>query len=181
MDSYTLLILLHTIGAVLGVGGATMSDLMFFKSTKNLRISKTELKFMELGSLQIWGGIVLTILSAIGFWIFFPELVKTPKILAKTTIFLVILGNGIFLNLWVTPFLRKHVGVNLKESESFRKAHTILFSSGAISIISWYYVLILGAWRGLEASYPFFMGIYLGIVSAGVVVANGIGRYKLRK
>ena len=158
-----------------------MSDLLFFKSVKNLKISKTEMKFLELGSYQIWAGLVLTIFSAFSFWIFFPAVAQAPKILAKTTIFLVILVNGIFLNLWVTPFLKKHLEVNLAESQSFRKARTILFSSGAVSILSWYYVLVLGAWRNLEASYRVLIGMYLALLLVAVVCSNFIGRYKLRK
>ncbi len=179
LDFYTLLILLHGIGAVLGVGGATMSDLMFFKSIRNLKISKTELKFLELGSLQIWGGVILSLFSAASFWVFFPELVQNPRIYAKTTIFIVILLNGVLLNLWVTPFLRRHIDVDLATSESFRKSKALLFSSGALSIISWYYVFILGAWRGLEASYTTFIGIYALLIVSGVIGANIVGNYKL--
>lgn len=181
MDLKTILIIGHAIGAVLGVGGATMSDLMFFKSVKNLKISKTEMKFMELGSLQIWGGIALTIISVAGFLIWFPALLSTPRILAKTTIFLVILANGVFLNLWVTPFLKKHIGVNLAQSESFRKKETILISSGAISIISWYFVFVLGTWREVPYSYGPIIITYLAILIPGIIVANIVGRYKLKK
>jgi len=180
VDLKTILIIGHAIGAVLGVGGATMSDLMFFKSVKNLKISKTEMKFMELGSLQVWAGIALTIISAIGFFIWFPELLKTSRILAKSSIFLIILANGIFLNLWVTPFLKKHIDVNLAESESFRKAQTILVTSGAVSIISWYYVFILGTWRTIPYSYGPVIIAYFAILIPGIIVANVVGRYKLR-
>lgn len=181
MDLYTLLVIGHAIGAVLGVGGATMSDLMFFKSVKNLKISKTEMKFMELGSLQIWAGIALTIISAIGFLVWFPELLKTSRILAKSTIFFIILANGVFLNLWVTPFLKRHIDVNLAESESFRKAQTILMTSGAISIISWYFVFVLGTWGTIPYSYGLVIIAYFAIVIPGIIVANVVGRYKLKK
>lgn len=173
--TYIFLIILHGIGAVLGVGGATMSDLMFFKTIRNLSISKTEMKFLELGSFQIWGGIVCTLISSLGLWYFFPELVQTPKVYAKLTIFCILLINGIFLNVWLTPFLKKHLATSLSASPTFLKNRPILFSSGAVSIISWYSVFILGLWRGLPFSYTTIIMVYGLMLFGGVIFANIAG------
>ena len=61
----------------------------------------------------------------------------------------------------------------------FIKKSTLIFTAGAISGVSWYSAIILGAWRGLDASVATIL-IYYGMALTGaIVVSNIVGRYLL--
>ena len=46
----TVYTILHLFGIAIGAGGAFASDLIFFKSIKDGKLSNTEFGFMEMGS-----------------------------------------------------------------------------------------------------------------------------------
>ena len=63
IDLKTVLTILHIFGAVIGAGGAYMSDAMFFATVKDEVISNRELKFLKIGSNYDWVGLSVLFLS----------------------------------------------------------------------------------------------------------------------
>lgn len=185
MDWYTLLIMVHIIGVALGAGGATISDILFFKSIKDGKIDKKEFALLKAVSSVVWTGFVILAFSGFGFLILYrltPEyagLMYDPKLWAKLFIVLIILLNGLVMHWKVFPLLESSLGKPLAASRFIKKS-SIAFTTGAISIISWYSALILGAWRTLDASYITIFGAYLLIIFAGIVFANIAGRYFIK-
>lgn len=168
-----LLVIVHLIGVALGVGGATITDILFFKFLKDFRISHEENDILHTVSQVIWFALALLIVSGIGLYL--PEasaLNQTPKFLAKVFAILIIILNGAFLNLIVSPklvrisFGQKHE----HQTGELKKLRKLAFALGAVSITSWYSALILAT---LPRSLPFnasdLILIYLGIVLLGVV------------
>lgn len=179
---YAFLVILHIIGTALGVGGATISDFLFFKTIKDGRIEKTEFDLLKIASSVIWIGLALLAFSGVGFLLFerlvphgHESLVYSAPFLAKMTIVLVIFLNGLVMHWKVFPICESSLDRPLAGSEFLRKK-VVAFSTGAISIVSWYGALILGAWRGLEASYGEIVGVYLLILLGALIVSNIIGR-----
>jgi len=186
MGWYTFLIVMHIIGTALGAGGATISDLSFFRSVRDGKVDRSELDLLKTISTAIWAGFGILVFSGFGFFLLYriqsPELglIYNPKLFAKLTIVLVIFFNGLIMHAKVFPLLGSFVGRPLFNSD-FAKRATIAFTTGAISIISWYSALILGAWRGLDWSYGTIMGIYIALVAAGIIFANIVGRQVIKK
>lgn len=186
MDWYIFLIITHIIGTALAVGGATISDFLFFRILKTNRLSEDGFEFLHIISNVIWAGFLILIFSGFGFFMLyrlsFPEAgaIYDPRLWMKLTISAVILFNGLLMHWKVFPALKSSIGDNVCSGE-FIKKKTVMFTTGAISIVSWYTALILGAWRGLSLSYLNILGIYIVIVALAIIAANIIGRSLIKK
>ena len=174
------LLVIHIIGTVLGVGGATISDIIFFKATKDKIMDRHEWGILRSVSLVIWGGLIIAVLSGIGFLLQMDD-ISNPKIWAKVTIIGVIFLNGVFLHFKIFPLFRDMLDKKIKNTQ-FQQNMTSVFTSGAISITSWYIVLIMGTWRGLNntLSYWQMLFAYCVILMVAVAVANVVGRAHIK-
>lgn len=185
---HTLLIMAHVLGTAFGLGGATISDLLFFRATKDGRFEAKEWEIMKLLSRVIWLGITLAVLSGIGFlfeYAMTPEkvaLLENDKIWAKMTIVFIIFLNGIFLHWKLFPIFESMVE-GTKGKSKFPGSMMMVFTSGAISITSWYSVFIMGTWRGLNFTLTYwqFLGLYGTILAVAIAGANMVGRWHTRK
>lgn len=154
-----------------------MSDSMFLKALKDLKISKAEMGFLQLGSTMVWLGLAVLIVS--GYFLFSLDTDKylhSAKFLAKMTIVGVILLNGLFLHISLIPRLRRHVEGYLPSSDEFMRKRPYLFTSGAISFVSWMSALVLGALHKVPWSYSEIMGVYLLVLLMAGLIANLLGR-----
>ncbi len=146
---YELTVFLHLVGLALGFGGALVSDVMFFSSIKDKRISKQELHFMQLGGRMVWIGLIILFLSGIGLVWFKPALLASSKFLLKMVVVTVIAINGAVFHLRHLPHLRDHVELPFHNSESFLARSHLLTISGAISVVSWFSAAFLGSLPGV--------------------------------
>ena len=164
-------IIIHNIGFILGLGGATITDVLFFKFLKDNSISDGEKETMDTLSSVIWIGLAVLFLS--GVMLYLPEqsrLLASSKFLLKVLVVGVITINGFFLNVLVAPKLRTlSVDQNL-QAQSLRR---IAFALGGISIVSWYTAFFLGSIRKIHLSFHGGLTVYLGILLI-VVVASQI-------
>jgi uncharacterized membrane protein len=173
LDLKTIYTLGHILGAVLGAGGAFMSDAMFFSCIKDKKITATELRFLRLGSTMVWIGLMVLIVSGVLLFSLDPvTYLESSKFLVKMTIVLVILVNGLFFHYTHIPRIERHQDKDLRLSEEFQKHSATLVASGAVSITSWFLALVLGVLRGIPYSYLMGLGIYLVLV--GLAVGVGI-------
>ena len=162
------------------MGGALASDSMFLKSLKDLKISKTEMGFLQLGSAMVWLGLFILIIS--GYLLFSLEpdkYLNSDKFLAKMTVVAIILLNGLFLHISLIPRLRRHIGGHLPSSDEFMRKRPYLFTSGAVSLVSWLSALTLGALHKVPWSYGEIMGVYLTILAIVAVAVNLVGHHFL--
>ena len=172
LDSHTIYTIIHLIGVALGAGGAYMSDLMFFSSIKDEKISPTELRFMRLGSKMVWIGIIILVISgSLLFSLNVERYLTSGKFLAKMTIVAILIANGAIFHLSHIPRLHKHVGAHFPSSDEFVRKSSMLIVSGVISVISWTSALILGALGKVPYGYWEIMAVYLLILGAGIVFA----------
>lgn len=181
MDLHNFLIILHIIGTAFGAGGATVSDALFFRSVRDHAFQEEELIFLKTVSKIVWLGLIVLIASGIGFLVlgyyggYLDQLLNSSKLQAKLTVVAIIAMNGFVFHKRIFPIFRKFQNTDLT-SDAFRRHGRLIFSAGAISIVSWYTALILGAWRGLEASYGTIIGVYLAILLPAIMIANIVGQ-----
>lgn len=187
MDWHSVLIVGHIIGTALGVGGATISDFLFFKAIKDKKISSTEFDFLKTVSKVVWLGFLILVFSGFGLLIFYrlnfgaSEIIYRSGFLAKMTVALAIFFNGLLMHWKIFPLLEANLGKILNQSPDFLKKGRWVFCTGVISIISWYSALILGVWRNPTLSYFEIISVYLGLIFVGVLAANFIGKKLLKK
>lgn len=179
----TVILIAHMIGVALGVGGATVSDVLFFRFLKDLKISHFEARILNTLSRIIWLGLIILIISGIGLYIPNAErLSQSSKFLTKMVVVLVILANGIALNLIVSPKLKK-ISFEKKHEHvtgELRRLRKIAFALGAISITSWYSALILGSLRSIPYGFLIVLSAYLLILFSAILVSQ-FAEYLLSK
>lgn len=144
MDWQTFLAISHIIGTVLGVGGATFAEIFYLKSAKDGVIDPQENVTLKTIFYVLRVGMVILVLSGFGFLILYrltgqTELLYSPKLWAKLTIILILLFGVIAWQAKKVP----------------------MWLGSAVSLTSWYAALVLGVWRGVEASYFTIMVAYL--------------------
>lgn len=184
-DLYKFFVILHIIGTAIGAGGATLSDILFFKSIEDGRIQKSEFTLLHTAGFAVWSGLGLLILSGMGMVILqlydgVNLLALSTKLQSKIVIVSMILLNGVFLHWKIFPLFRKSLDKNLTKGVLLSHAD-IIFTSGAVSAVSWYSALIIGAWRGLSASPFVILAIYTSVLICAIIVAQIVGRIQVRR
>ncbi len=181
-DIKTIATIIHVFGAVLGAGGAYLSDAMFFSSVKDEKISRTELRFLRIGSRFVWIGLLILVLS--GFVLFFLDTQKylaSSKFLAKATIVLIIIINGIIFHRVHLPRIHRHAGHHFPSSDEFMRHRPLLLASGAISFLSWTTVLILGKLKSVPLSYSTIMLAYLILIIGASFTSQVLFKHKSKR
>jgi ABC-type xylose transport system permease subunit len=170
MEIQTFYTLMHLIGVAIGAGGAYMSDIMFMFSVKDNRINHTEFKFLQLGSTIVWIGIFILVISGGLLFSISPDFyLQSDKFLSKMSIVFILIINGIFFHKYHMPVIRSHKDTEFNKVSHMRKARAWLVYSGVISMTSWTFALILGAWRGIPYPYLEIMLTYLIFIVAGLI------------
>lgn len=173
MEWLTIFYVLHIIGIALGVGGATVSDFLFLHSVRDRKISSDEFSLLSSISKILWTGLALLIFSGTGMlavqYFTTGSIAMSGMFLAKMTIVLVVFLNGLAFKKLVFPVLAAHTDRPLHQSVGFADKLWTLSIIGAISIVSWYSALLLGALRTIELPYVFVMTFYVFLVSGGAI------------
>lgn len=149
MDIYTLIVMGHVIGTILGTGGATVAELQIVRALRDKRVSKDESALMHVNYGMIRAGMAIILLSVIGmFWYSGggSYLLSDPKYLTKSIMFIAIVINAIALHKRWVP----------------------LWLGASISFTSWWGATILG----LAGELPYQLTTFLfGYVLAIFIVA----------
>ncbi len=159
----------HVISVIFGMGSALISDILFTFYSKDKKLNKTEINTLSVLSKVVL--ISLFFIIASGFVIFLSDIDKylsSAKFLSKMTIMIVLLINGYILNRYVwSHLLQKDFFVSKRE----RPMRRIAFISGAISVVSWIFVCILGMLNDVTFDYYQILILYFAIVIVGSVIS----------
>lgn len=169
MTMQGIITILHVISFVIGAGAAASSDYMFFRAIKDKRLSDEELGTLRSLGRLVWIGIALIAITGITLFLLDPaRLIASPKFLAKMTVVLVIIGNGLVFHAVHLPRLIASRGNDLNDPAAFR-GKTWLFVSGGVSAASWLSAIILGSIdAAVTTSYPVLIVSYASFVACGI-------------
>ncbi len=176
MNGYEILVAAHVIGVAFSVGAVTVGDMLFFRAVKQKKIDESMVETWKIVSRIVWTGLVILFLSGVLFFVAYRlgmpsrlPLAFTAKFWLKMTIVGVLFINGLFMHWKAIPILSKIVqeGGQLR-SPIFQSAAPVFFANGAISLISWYAVILLGVMRNL--SLTFWQGLILYIALLGIAI-----------
>lgn len=144
----TALLLIHVTGLAFGVGAATVLDLIIVRYFLRGPITKCQFGIVELASKLVAVGLLLLWVSGIGFlasnYLAGGQQLSNPKVWAKVSIVVILTANGFFIHGVVLPTLRGNIGFSLWHRVPDAKRNLMLVS-GALSGVSWYSALLLGA------------------------------------
>jgi len=171
----TPILLLHGIGAAVGLGSAVVTDMFFFKFLKDGRVSNFEDGVMKMLSRIVWFALGVMVLSGVG--LFMPrseELLHSAKFLVKMIAIAVLILNGVALNLIISPRLMQidfSKDIHLLPPTS-RRLRELAFALGAISITTWFTVFILGSMRTVVLPFSDLLLLYVGIVFIAICMSQ---------
>ena len=171
-------VLLHLVGFALGVGGATVSDITFFKALRKMLITSEQLAFLETLSKIIWAGSIILILSGLAiFAIIYSEqnglpMLSSPRWQTKLALVVIIVLNGINFKMAIMPALKNLVGQQLSLINIKPILGRLAFS-GTLSILSWYSILLISQLpRTFRPSILYFFGVYLVMLIGGFIFSR---------
>lgn len=171
----TVFVILHAIGAAVGLGAVVITDSLFFQFLKDFKISRKEEETMNTISKLVWGVIAVMIITGTILFLSAPmDYLAKSKFIVKIIIFSVIVINGVLLNAWISPLLRKIAfgPVAQQPTLKIRIMRRIAFASGVVSIISWFSVFILGSVRSIPVTVGWGTLIYALVVGSGIIVSQ---------
>lgn len=168
----------HLIGVAAGMGGATITDLLFFNFLRDFRISTKEAEVMRILSNIIMFALGILYLSGLALFFSDPSAFsQSPAFLAKVSIIVILTINGIFMHKFIAPrmielsFLRHPI-------HSHREMHrlrALSFAMGAISFTSWYtafFIAMLKSYLPANVGFIHVMGSYFIILIIAMLVSQ---------
>ncbi len=171
MELQPLIVVAHIVGAAIGVGGAMATDSVFLRAIRNRHISSEQALLIRAVSDVVLIGLGIVSLTGVTLLVLSPEMIGEAKFQAKMFIVVVLLFNGLLFHLHVLPFLARHRDQWLG-SEVLTLSRRVVFAvSGAVSGVSWFGALILGAWEPPDVGLTVQLAIYLAIAIAAAVTA----------
>ncbi len=172
IEHKTIFVILHAICAAVGLGAVVITDSLFFQYLKDFKISRKEEETMSTISKLVWVVIALLIITGTALFLSAPlDYLAKSKFIVKIIIFSVIVANGLLLNFWITPVLKKIVFGPVEKQPTFniRFMRRVAFASGVVSMISWFAVFVLGSVRSIPVSIGWGTAIYSGILLLGIL------------
>lgn len=152
MTFYEILVIMHIVGTVLGVGAATFAEIHYARFNSDDIITDDERKTLATTYTVMRVGLLLLVISGFAFLLYFrlTEYVTTltsPSFWAKMTVVAVLVGNALLLQVRMMPFA---IGT-------------------AVSLTSWYAALVLGVIGKTSATYVEILVYYaIAIVLVGI-------------
>ncbi len=185
MDYEKIMVGFHLIGFALGLGGATISDITFFKILKSRQLTEEKFKTLHLLSRIIWIGLSILIASGlIIFGLIYAEMHSFPLIYSsrwqtKLTLVLIILINGFVFRSAIFPALQNLTGQFLNKN-NVEPIINRLAISGTVSIVSWYFIMVISLFsRGFHPPVYYFAGVYIILLIGGYLISKNFIRKKL--
>lgn len=172
----TIIIITHAIFAAIGLGTATISDVTFFKFMKDGKIDAHETPLLDMLTRIMWVALLGLIITGIMLYFSNPAVYSvSSKFIVKMFIVGIIALNGIFLTLYLH---KRMLEINFLTKRN-RMVKRLGFASGALSIISWYVVFILGSIRSIPYSIETGLLFYLVLVIGAIFISQMVYlRYK---
>jgi hypothetical protein len=136
---------MHVVGAVLGAGAATVNDVLFLRAIGSPDEGEAYRRYSPTLSAIAWTGMLLLLVSAFAFWREHPGILQSQKILVKIALTAVVTVNGILMGVVLMPHVRAMKKADWTNAAKLQWTAGIATVLGAISIVSWYTLLTLGA------------------------------------
>lgn len=180
IDQRILFLILHILGTVLGAGAAFTGDAIFLTSVRNKILTLSEIRILKITGNIVWVGLIIALISGIGLVLQRPEIfLHSEKLWAKITIVVVIVVNGAAFHLIHRPTFERSIGKKFSTSSEIVKKRKGIVISGAISVISWSFVIVLGVLGRTPFTYFQFIGVYVFMLMVACATAIYLGKFIL--
>lgn len=173
----------HLFGFAIGLGTATVADVLFFKFLKDFKISKFEAGVMRTLSKIVWFALIIIFISGLGFYLRQPsDFVSSGKFLTKLIVLVVIVVNVLFFNIFLFPKLKDiSFDQGVYRQKKFIRLRKFAYASGAVSLASWYYASALSVAKNPTLGFLGLILVYLFMLGAAILICQVFERANFGK
>jgi hypothetical protein len=164
---HTIALIVHLIGLVFGLGGATVTDLIFVKGVRQRHVGHTLLMVMEAASKVVLAGYAMLVVSGVA--LITTGTHTTPRFWAKMVVVAIIGLNGIAAHRITFP--RLSATMQTRRADITIGFLHQLSVTAAISATSWYAALVMGAWKSASLSFTVWMICYVVLLLGAVLMS----------
>ena len=176
------MLIVPIIGFSIGLGAATVTDVLFFKFLKTYKVSTQAAEIMHTLSRVIWVALLIIIISGVCLYLPYTERYnETAKFLVKMIVVAVILINGLVLNVVVSPRLPEIFPGTPAPTTQLSRLRKLAFALGSISVTSWYSALVLGALRKVPFSFSAIILTYVCLLIVAICCSQITERFFTKK
>ena len=156
------------------MGAAFSADILFHFFTADRKLSQAEVRTLSILSRTVWYGLLALTVTGAGIFLSDPAgYLASAKFLAKMTVMVILVLNGVILDRYVqTRLLGK--GFFTAPQQAF--ARRVAFICGTVSVVSWISILALGVIDGVTSSYASILTLYAGILGALILASLVVER-----
>lgn len=166
IDLYTMLVIVHLFGAVLGLGGATFIEVFLNKALQDGVVDPTEKIFLSTTYKVLRVGLGISLITGFGFVAFYianDQLFRmtNPVFIAKMLVIVILVANAVLLH--------------------FHKMK--LWWGSTLSFMSWYFAFFLGTFLTHSIRFGFWeiMIAYVVCVVLGGYVLEAVRNWSRRR
>lgn len=142
----SILRIFHFLGLSLGLGAATLLDLMILRFFLGRVMTEQNLELFVFFADLVAVGLKLLWVTGLGFLIFYwfndPVKLGNEKVWAKIVIVSILTINGVFVHRTIIPFMRGQIGRSMLEGVSLGR-QMVFVTAGMVSFVSWYGPLVI--------------------------------------
>lgn len=169
----SILRIFHFLGLSLGLGAATLLDLMIVRFFLGRVMTTQTYEVFEFLADLVSVGLKLLWVTGLGFlafyWFYDPIKLGNEKVWAKMVIVGILSINGYFIHRSVIPFMHGQIGRTMLEGVMMRRK-IVFVTMGMVSFVSWYAPLIIANLSQLNFQVPMLQILVLyGLVLCGVL------------
>lgn len=177
----TIAVILHVIGSVIGVGAVTVNDFMLLRAVGDGDLGVAYQKSASAYSMLVWLGWLLLAGSALYMGLTNSWVMHSPKMLLKLFLFLILTVNGLLMGGVLIPLLHRLKREDWEQkTDALKRVVMLGVLPGAISIATWYSILVLGAAGRQETwTLEYMSAVVLAFFVAAWIGAYGVARWRL--
>lgn len=169
MSARQVVLIVHLVGLAFGMGGAVTIDAMLVIASLRRRVTGELIEVIHVASGMVAGAMVLLAVSGTAF--FFTGSAPSPKFWAKMVIVGVACLNGLAAHRLVLPLLETGVASGQGRLRLRPRAARLAAASAAISGVSWFGALVLGAWKGCPLGMAPLLAAYGVVLTGGIAIS----------
>lgn len=163
----------HFLGLALGLGTATIMDLLIIRFFLDNVITDEMCNIFSFCTKVVTAGLFLLWVTGLGFllyyYLFAPDGLANEKVFAKIVIVAILTINGVFIHKTILPLVAAQKGKSLLQDVLLRQRRVIV-ASAVISGVSWYGPLVIAGIPQLSFTVPLTQILVIYAIVLAVVL-----------
>lgn len=169
---HTAYLLIYSIGLGLGIGASALSHALFLFAGEDGKISRDEFKLLKLSRKTVWAALLLYGFSGVGlFSLAYESMLALGIFYASMTVATILVANELLFSFRHLPRIRD-------ERDGRVALDAYLLESGALSVVSWVFLMVHHVIYRTDIGYFSFMGLYTAALALAVLATWFIYRKK---